>query len=76
MGPRAGIDDVKKRQVFILPGLELRLLESPDRSQAPYWLRYRGSYPGIIVTENWHKFLYQVYSQIRRETRSYVEDCR
>jgi hypothetical protein len=31
--PRAGLDDVEKRKFLTLPGLELRLLVRPARSQ-------------------------------------------
>jgi hypothetical protein len=44
--PRAGLDDVEKRKFLILPGLELRLLDRPARSQSLYRLRY----PGFILT--------------------------
>jgi hypothetical protein len=36
VGPSAGLDDVKKRKCLTLPGLELRLLGRPTRSQ-PIW---------------------------------------
>jgi hypothetical protein len=36
VGPRASLDDVEKRTFFTLPGLELRLLGSPVRSQSLY----------------------------------------
>jgi hypothetical protein len=38
--PRAGLDDVEKRKFLTLPGLELRLLARPARSQSLYrlWL--------------------------------------
>jgi hypothetical protein len=42
-GPIAGLDDVKKRQFLTLPGLELRPLGRPARSQSPYRLSYPGS---------------------------------
>jgi hypothetical protein len=42
MGPRAGLDDVEKRKFLILPGLELRPLGLPARSQWLHRLRYRG----------------------------------
>jgi hypothetical protein len=42
--PRAGLDDVEKRKFLILPGLELRPLGRPVRSQSLYRLRYPGSY--------------------------------
>jgi hypothetical protein len=41
--PRARLDDVEKRKFLTLPGLELRLLGCPVRSQSLYRLRYSGS---------------------------------
>jgi hypothetical protein len=40
MDPRAGVDDVEKRKFLALPGLELRTLCRPARSQSLYRLRY------------------------------------
>jgi hypothetical protein len=39
VGHRAGLDDVEKRKFVTLPGLELRLLGLPVRSQSLYLLR-------------------------------------
>jgi hypothetical protein len=39
-GPRAGLDDVERRKFLTLPGLELRSLGRPARSQSLYRLRY------------------------------------
>jgi hypothetical protein len=41
--PRAGLDDVEKRKFLTLPGLELRPLGRPARSQSLYRQRYPGS---------------------------------
>jgi hypothetical protein len=41
--PRTGLDDLEKRKFLILPGLELRPLGRPARSQSLYRLRYHGS---------------------------------
>jgi hypothetical protein len=41
--PRVGLDDVEKRKFLTLPGLELRNLGRPARSQSIYRLRYPGS---------------------------------
>jgi hypothetical protein len=38
--PRAGLENVEKRKFLTLPGLELRLLGRPVRSQSLYRLRY------------------------------------
>jgi hypothetical protein len=43
--PRAGLDDVEKRKFLTLPGLELRPLGRPARSQSLYRLCYLGSSP-------------------------------
>jgi hypothetical protein len=43
VNPRAGLDNVVKRKFLILPGLELRPLGRPARSQSLYRLRYPGS---------------------------------
>jgi hypothetical protein len=43
VGPRAGLDDMKKKEFFTLPGLELRPLGRPARSHSLYRLRYPGS---------------------------------
>jgi hypothetical protein len=40
---RAGLDDVEKRKFLNLPGLELRPLGRPARSQSLYRLSYPGS---------------------------------
>jgi hypothetical protein len=44
VGPRAVLDDVKKRKFLTLPGLELRPLDRPARSQSLYRLRCHGFY--------------------------------
>jgi hypothetical protein len=41
--PRSHLDDVEKRIFLTLPGLELRPLGRPARSQSLYRLRYSGS---------------------------------
>jgi hypothetical protein len=41
--PRAGLDDVEKITFLALPGLQLRPLGRPARSQSLYRLRYPGS---------------------------------
>jgi hypothetical protein len=47
MGPRTGLDDMEKRKFLPLPGLELRPLDYPTRSQSLYRLRYPGSFNNI-----------------------------
>jgi hypothetical protein len=49
MDPRAGLEDVEKRKFLILPGVELRPLGRPARSQSLYRLRYLGSYLSIYL---------------------------
>jgi hypothetical protein len=43
VGPTTSPDDVEKRKFLTLPGLELRALGRPARSQLLYRLRYPGS---------------------------------
>jgi hypothetical protein len=43
VNPRAGVDDVEKRKFLTLPGLQIRLLDRPARSQSLYQLQYPGS---------------------------------
>jgi hypothetical protein len=50
--PRAGLDDVEKRKFLIPPGLELRLLGRPARSQSLYRLRYSGSLNKDSIVNN------------------------
>jgi hypothetical protein len=47
VGHRTGLDDVEKRKFLTLPGLELRPLCCPARSQS----LYRLSYPGSLAVE-------------------------
>jgi hypothetical protein len=44
VGPRAGPGDVEKRKFLTLPGLELRPLGRPARSQSLYRLSHPGSH--------------------------------
>jgi hypothetical protein len=63
-GPQNDLKDVKKRKFLTLPGLELRPLGRPPRSQSLYGLRYRGSflrcvicgYLFILVFHKWRTF--------------------
>jgi hypothetical protein len=43
VGPGAGLDDVEKIKFLTIPGLELRPLGRPARSQSLYLLSYAGS---------------------------------
>jgi hypothetical protein len=38
----AGLDNVEKKNVFILPGIDLRPLARPPRSHSLYTVRYPG----------------------------------
>jgi hypothetical protein len=42
VGPRAGLGDLENRKFLTLPGLELRYLSRPARSQSLCRLRYLG----------------------------------
>jgi hypothetical protein len=49
VGPRTGLYDVEKGKFLTLPGLELRPLCLPARSQSLYRLSYPGSWSGGIA---------------------------
>jgi hypothetical protein len=51
VGAGAWLDDVEKRKLLILQGLELRPLSRPARSQSVCRLRYSGSLKWISDTE-------------------------
>jgi hypothetical protein len=53
-GPRGGLDDVERRKILPLPGLELRPLGRPTRSQSFYWRR-------VMVKQVIHKVMEEVY---------------
>jgi hypothetical protein len=55
---RAGLDDAEKRKFLILPGLELRSLDRPTRSQLLYRLRYPGSNLERVNGKIFRKFLW------------------
>jgi hypothetical protein len=50
LDPSAGLDDVERRKLLTLPGLELRPLGRPARNQSVYRLRYPGSMLSRIMT--------------------------
>jgi hypothetical protein len=52
VGPRAGLDDAEKKQFLTIPGLELRLLGRPGRSQLLYRLCYPGSCKKMYNSKN------------------------
>jgi hypothetical protein len=53
--PTAGLGDMEKRKFLTLPGLELRPLGRPARSQSLYRLNYPGSLvivKAILLSKN------------------------
>jgi hypothetical protein len=53
VGPRTSLDNIEKLKFLSIPGIELRTLSRPTRSQSLYRLRYRSSakYILVIITE-------------------------
>jgi hypothetical protein len=47
--PRAALDHMEKRKFLTLPGLELKPLSRPARSQSLYRLRYPGSWYSFLL---------------------------
>jgi hypothetical protein len=50
--PRTGLDDVEKRKFLPPPGLELRPLSRPARSQSLYRLHSLGSPTAVSIRVN------------------------
>jgi hypothetical protein len=61
---RAGLDDLEKTKFLSLPGLELRPLSRPARSQSLYRLRYRGR---ITPPEIFTRLLRAAAHQLRQD---------
>jgi hypothetical protein len=53
VGPTAGLDDVENIKFFDLPGLELRPLGRPARSQSLYRLSYPAPYKHGLLILSW-----------------------
>jgi hypothetical protein len=72
--PRAGLDDVKKRKLLTLTGLELRPLGRPARSQSLYRLRYPDSQgPVFISPRNRVAHIYpQALDYCTRQSQSHI----
>jgi hypothetical protein len=49
---RAGLDEMEKRKFLTLPGLEIRPLGRPSRSQSLYRLRYPGTNLSLHIAKN------------------------
>jgi hypothetical protein len=58
--PRAGLDDVEKRKLLTLPGLELRPLSCPAHSQSLYRLRYPGYGNDLNLYSSGDRFEFQL----------------
>jgi hypothetical protein len=54
VSPRTGVDDVERRKILLLPGLNLRTLGRPASSQSLYRLRYPGSRQRNLILKNVH----------------------
>jgi hypothetical protein len=59
VGPRTGLDNVEKREFLTLPGLELRPLGRPGRSQLLYQLRYLVSYTSFVPFSKWREIYFR-----------------
>jgi hypothetical protein len=70
MGPKTSLDDVERRKILPLPGLELRSLGSPSRSQ----LLYRLPYPGVHLQYKNAFFQYSVVLEfLRGQLRRHIK---
>jgi hypothetical protein len=71
VGPRAGLDDMEKRKILTLPGLELRPLCHPACKQSQYQLRYPGSRV-IMVGMFYHYVKYRIMYVSEKKRKCYV----
>jgi hypothetical protein len=58
VGPRTGLDDVERRKILLLPGLELRSLGITARSQSLHRLCYIGSPEQFVCKRNSVLYIY------------------
>jgi hypothetical protein len=65
VNPRAGLEDMEERKLLILPGLELRPLGRPARSQLVYRLRYPDSYWCGSMSENVFTFHHRHKDEVK-----------
>jgi hypothetical protein len=63
--PRACLDDMQVRKFLTLPGLKLRPLSHPARSQSLYRPRYPGSLYCGVVSVNCYHFLFHTNAEIQ-----------
>jgi hypothetical protein len=70
--PRAGLDDMEKRKLLSLPGLELRPLGHPDRNQSLYRLSYPGfSHLTSVLPLNLNLYFDISFATVLREPALY-----
>jgi hypothetical protein len=62
VGPRADLNDAKKRKILTLTGIELRPLDRRARSQSLYRLRYPGFSAKLLETLYVLSRVYQLLS--------------
>jgi hypothetical protein len=66
VGPRVGVEDEEKRKFLTLPGLEIRPLGFPARSQSLYLLAY------FLTLKEEAACFSETSVDIRRATRVYI----
>jgi hypothetical protein len=70
MGPRSGLHDMEKEQLFILPGFELRPLSRPARTQSLMYCSkcFVGNCSGYLILQTSNEIkttgLYNHFSEI------------
>jgi hypothetical protein len=67
---RTGLDDVERRKILSLPGLELRSLGRPARSQLQYRQRYPGSLERFLKNDAVNYF--PEFAWIKSTTTKYL----
>jgi hypothetical protein len=69
--PRVSLDNVEKRRFLTLPGLELRPLGRPSRSQSLYRLSYPGSFTNAVSLSKGARYTHWIWGSHGSE----YDDC-
>jgi hypothetical protein len=69
VGLKSGTDDVEKRRISLLPGLELGALYRPSRSQSLYWLHPPSTFHGTLHESDW---LYKCITEKQNSRNNFI----
>jgi hypothetical protein len=76
VSPIAGLNDVERRKLLTLPGLGLRPLGRPARSQSLYRLRYPGSPLSLSLSLSLYIYIYRFFESSEATCWMCIITCR